>query len=170
MKESVRIAILTVSDTRTLETDTSGQYLAGAVAEAGHKVADRAIVPDDGDKIRAQVQAWVARDDVQVVITSGGTGFTGRDSTPDVIAPLFDKTMDGFSVVFHQISYTTVGLSTLQSRATAGLIDTTFVFVLPGSRGAAKDAWQGVISHQLDSEYKPCNLVDLMPRLDEGRE
>ena len=163
----VRIALLTVSDTRTLADDASGDFLAQAIEQGGHQVADRKLVRDDAQSIKDSVLGWVEASDIDVVITSGGTGFTGRDTTPDVIAPLFDKTMEGFSVVFHQISYRSVGLATLQSRATAGLIGTTFVYLLPGSKGAVKDAWQGIIRHQLDSEYKPCNLVDLMPRLDE---
>ena len=161
----VRIALLTVSDTRTPETDTSGDLLATRIVEAGHELSDRTIVTDDVDIVRAQVQQWIDRSDVDVVISTGGTGLTGRDITPEAISPLFDKTIDGFSVIFHQVSYQSIGLSTLQSRALAGLANGTFVFCLPGSNGAVKDGWDKVISHQLDSRYRPCNLVEIMPRL-----
>lgn len=161
----VRIAVLVMSDTRTLETDTSGLTLARRIEDAGHILADRKIVADDKAAIRAQVSAWIADPEVDVVITSGGTGLTGRDVTPEAVTPLFDKIIDGFSVIFHQVSYQSVGLSTLQSRAIAGLASGTFVFCLPGSNGAVKDGWDKVISHQLDSRHKPCNLVELMPRL-----
>ena len=161
----VRIAVLTVSDTRTIETDSSGDLLAARIEAAGHDLADRTIVTDDVQKVRAQVQAWIDRNDVDAVITTGGTGLTGRDITPEAVTPLFEKTIDGFSVVFHQVSYQTIGLSTLQSRALAGLAKGTFIFCLPGSNGAVKDGWDKVISHQLDSRYRPCNLVEIMPRL-----
>lgn len=161
----VRIAILVVSDTRTFETDTSAQLLADRLTEAGHTLADRKIVRDDTAKIRSTVQGWIADPEIDVVITSGGTGLTGRDITPEALVPLFDKIIEGFSVVFHQVSYQSVGLSTLQSRAVAGLAQGTFVFCLPGSTGAAKDGWDKVISFQLDSRYRPCNLVEIMPRL-----
>ncbi len=159
----VRIAVLTVSDTRDEESDTSGDLLAGRVAGAGHEVAGRAIVRDDVDAIRAQVNGWID-EGVEVVITTGGTGMTGRDVTPEALEPLFDKRLDGFSVVFHMVSYAAIGLSTLQSRATAGLIRGAFVFCLPGSNGAVKDGWS-VIAPQLDSRHSPCNMVELMPRL-----
>ncbi len=161
----VRIAILVVSDTRTLETDTSGALLADRITEAGHVVVTREIVKDDPALIQARVQSWIDDASVDVVISSGGTGLTGRDVTPEAITPLFEKTIDGFSVIFHQVSYQSVGLSTLQSRAVAGLAKGTFIFCLPGSRGAVKDGWDKVISYQLDSRHKPCNLVELMPRL-----
>lgn len=161
----VRIAVLIVSDTRTLDTDTSGATLAARIAEAGHELAERTILPDDKYAIRRQVSEWIANPEIDVVITSGGTGLTGRDVTPEAITPLFDKTIEGFSVIFHQVSYESVGLSTLQSRAVAGLAGGTFVFCLPGSNGAVKDGWDKVISYQLDSRHKPCNLVELMPRL-----
>jgi molybdenum cofactor biosynthesis protein B len=161
----VRIAVLVVSDTRTLETDTSGATLVQRIEAGGHEVADRQIVPDDKAQIRARVQTWITDPDIDVVISSGGTGLTGRDVTPEAITPLFDKTIEGFSVIFHQVSYQSVGLSTLQSRAIAGLADGTFIFCLPGSTGAVKDGWDKVISYQLDSRHKPCNLVELMPRL-----
>lgn len=161
----VRIAVLVVSDTRTMETDTSGATLAERIEAAGHILAARRILRDDVQAIRAQVSAWIADPDVDVVISSGGTGLTGRDVTPEAVTPLFDKTIDGFSVIFHQVSFQSVGLSTLQSRAVAGLASGTFVFCLPGSTGAVKDGWDKVISQQLDSRHRPCNLVDLMPRL-----
>jgi len=164
---SLNIAVLTVSDTRALEDDKSGDVLVGRLEKAGHVLADRAIVKDDIAAIASQVQSWVAREDVDIVITTGGTGFTGRDVTPDAIEPLFDKRMDGFSTLFHQISFEKIGTSTLQSRATAGLIGTTFVFCLPGSPGACKDGWDGILQYQLDYRHMPCNFVEIMPRLDE---
>ncbi|MDO8408988.1 MAG: molybdenum cofactor biosynthesis protein B [Phenylobacterium sp.] len=161
----VRIAVLSVSDTRDEETDTSGQILADRVTGAGHVLGGRTIVRDDVEAIRSQVQAWVASGQVDAVVTTGGTGITGRDVTPEALQPLFDKTLDGFSVVFHMVSYQSVGLSTLQSRATAGIIGGVFVFCLPGSNGAVKDGWDKVIAAQLDSRHGPCNMVELMPRL-----
>jgi len=161
----VRIAVLIVSDTRTLETDTSGATLVQRIEAAGHEVADRQIVPDDKAQIRARVQSWITDPDIDVVISSGGTGLTGRDVTPEAVTPLFDKTIEGFSVIFHQVSFQSVGLSPLQARSVAGLAAGTFIFCLPGSNGAVKDGWDKVISYQLDSRHKPCNLVELMPRL-----
>ncbi|MFM9858703.1 molybdenum cofactor biosynthesis protein B [Pseudoxanthobacter sp. M-2] len=161
----VTIAVLTVSDTRSLAEDRSGDTLAARIADAGHRLADRAVVTDDIEAIRARVQGWVGT--VDVVITTGGTGFTGRDVTPEALEPLFEKRMDGFSAVFHRISYDKIGTSTLQSRATAGLIGTTFVFCLPGSPGACRDAWDGILERQLDYRHRPCNFVEIMPRLDE---
>ncbi len=163
----VGIAVLTVSDTRTLADDRSGDTLAERIAGAGHRLGARAIVPDDREAIVSQVRAWVADPAIDVVITTGGTGFTGRDVTPDALEPLFDKRMDGFSWVFHQISAAKIGTSTIQSRATAGLIATTYVFCVPGSPGACKDAWDGILSLQLDFRHRPCNFVEIMPRLDE---
>ena len=163
----VRIAVLVVSDTRTMATDTSGQTLADRLTEAGHVLADRKIVIDDRQLVRQAVQNWIADPEVDAVITSGGTGLTGRDVTVEALTPLFDKVIDGFSAVFHQVSYQTVGLSTLQSRAVAGLADSTFVFCLPGSTGAVKDGWDQILKYQLDSRYRPCNMVELMPRLTE---
>jgi molybdenum cofactor biosynthesis protein B len=160
----VRVAILTVSDTRDETTDTSGQILIERVQAAGHVFAHRAVVRDDIDGVRAQVRAWIESGDVDAIITTGGTGLTGRDITVEALEPLFDKKIDGFSVVFHLVSYASVGLSTLQSRATAGLIDGVLVFCLPGSNGAVKDGWDKVIAAQLDSRHKPCNMVELMPR------
>ena len=161
----VRIAVLVVSDTRTLDTDTSGALLAERVQTAGHELADRKIVKDDPTLIRQTVQEWINDPSIDVVISSGGTGLTGRDVTPEAVSPLFEKTIDGFPVIFHQVSFQSVGLSTLQSRAIAGLAKGTFIFCLPGSNGAVKDGWDKVISYQLDSRHKPCNLVEIMPRL-----
>lgn len=163
----VRIAILTVSDTRTLETDTSGATLVERLENAGHKLADRKLIRDDIPKIRSAVQAWIASPDVDAVITTGGTGLTGRDVTHEAVSPLFEKTIEGFSVMFHMVSFESIGLSTLQSRATAGVANGTVIFCLPGSTGAVKDGWDKIISHQLDCRYRPCNLVELMPRLTE---
>ena len=162
---TVRVAVLTISDTRSAADDTSGELLAQRVTGAGHTLGARAIVPDDIETIRAQVKAWTTSGGVDVIVTTGGTGITGRDVTPEAIRPLFDKEMDGFSVVFHLVSYQTVGLSTLQSRALAGIIDGVFVFCLPGSNGAVKDGWDKVIAPQLDSRHRPCNMVELIPRL-----
>jgi molybdopterin adenylyltransferase len=164
----VRVAVLTVSDTRDEESDTSGHLLADRVKAAGHTLAGKALVADDRAAIRSQVMAWVASGEVDAIITTGGTGLTGRDVTPEALEPLFDKRIDGFSVVFHLVSYQSVGLSTLQSRATAGLIGGVFVFCLPGSNGAVKDGWDKVIAAQLDSRHKPCNMVEIMPRLMEA--
>jgi molybdenum cofactor biosynthesis protein B len=161
----VRIAVLTVSDTRDDESDTSGHVLAERIVAAGHELADKGIVKDDVVQIREQIKAWVASRSVDAIITTGGTGITGRDVTPEAVEPLFDKKIDGFSVIFHLVSYQSVGLSTLQSRATAGIVDGVFVFCLPGSNGAVKDGWDKVISAQLDSRHGPCNMVELMPRL-----
>ena len=163
----VGIAVLTVSDTRTLADDKSGDTLVARIAEAGHRLAARAIVPDDRERIRAQVEAWTKDDAVDVVITTGGTGFTGRDVTPEALEPLFEKRMDGFSEVFHRISYDKIGTATIQSRATGGVANATFIFVLPGSPGACKDAWDGILKAQLDYRHMPCNFVEIMPRLDE---
>jgi molybdenum cofactor biosynthesis protein B len=161
------IAVLAVSDTRDLASDTSGALLIAMLEEDGHRSAGRQVVPDDVQAIRAAVQAWVADPQVDVVLTTGGTGFSGRDVTPEALEPLFDKRMDGFSVLFHQYSATKIGTSTIQSRATAGLVGETFVFCLPGSRGACRDAWEGILRHQLDYRHKPCNFVEVMPRLAE---
>jgi len=163
----VSIAVLTVSDTRTSETDSSGAWLAGAIEGAGHVLAARAIVPDDIAKIRAAVQAWVDNPDIDAVISTGGTGLTGRDVTPEAVAPLFDKVIEGFAAVFHNVSFQSVGLSTIQSRACAGVANGTFIFCLPGSGGAVRDGWEKVISPQLDARTRPCNLVEIMPRLGE---
>jgi molybdenum cofactor biosynthesis protein B len=160
----VKVAVLTISDTRDEESDTSGHVLAERVTGAGHELAGKTIVPDDVAAIRKQVLAWVD-EGVEAIVTTGGTGVTGRDVTPEAIRPLFDKEIDGFSVIFHLVSYQSVGLSTLQSRALAGLVKGCFVFCLPGSNGAVKDGWDKVIAAQLDSRHGPCNMVELMPRL-----
>ena len=164
----VRIAILTVSDTRTIENDTSGDTLSSRIAHAGHELAGRELVRDDKAAISTIVERWIAAPDVDVVVSTGGTGLTGRDVTVEAIRPLFEKEIEGFSVIFHKVSFETVGLSTLQSRACAGLSRGTLVFCLPGSTGAVKDGWDHIIQYQLDSRYRPCNLVDLMPRLMEA--
>jgi molybdenum cofactor biosynthesis protein B len=161
----VRVAVLTISDTRDEESDTSGHLLAERVAGAGHVLADRGIVTDDAEAIRTRIKAWTTSGDIDAIVTTGGTGLTGRDVTPEAIEPLFDKRIEGFSVVFHLVSYQSVGLSTLQSRALAGIIDGVFVFCLPGSNGAVRDGWDKVIAAQLDSRHRPCNMVELMPRL-----
>ena len=163
----VGIAVLTVSDTRKPAEDKSGQTLADRITGAGHQLVDRAIVTDDAELIREKVLGWSRDDRIDVVITTGGTGFTGRDVTPDALESIFEKRMDGFSAVFHRISYDKIGVSTIQSRATGGVVNATFVFVLPGSPGACKDAWDGILKAQLDYRHMPCNFVEIMPRLDE---
>ena len=163
----LKIAVLTVSDTRELADDKSGSTLAERIEKAGHAVAARAIVTDDVEKIREQMRAWIADKGIDVIISTGGTGFTGRDVTPEAVEPLFQKRMDGFSTVFHLVSHAKIGTSTIQSRATAGTAGATFIFCLPGSPGACRDAWDEILVHQLDYRYRPCNFVELMPRLDE---
>lgn len=164
---SLAIAVLTVSDTRVPADDRSGDTLVERLTAAGHRLADRAIVADDVEAIRRQTRAWIADPGVDVVITTGGTGFTGRDVTPEALEPLFEKRMDGFSAIFHRISYDKIGTSTLQSRATAGVAGATYIFALPGSPGACRDAWDGILLAQLDYRHRPCNFVEIMPRLDE---
>ena len=166
---SVRIAVLTVSDTRDLASDKSGSTLIGLIEADGHEVADRAIVRDDIAAIRAKVQGWIDDNSIDVVITTGGTGFTGRDVTPEAIKPLFEKEIDGFSTVFHMISFQKIETSTIQSRACGGLARGTYIFCLPGSPGACKDAWGGILKWQLDNRHRPCNFVEIMPRLEEHR-
>ena len=161
----LRIAVLTVSDSRTKETDKSGGLLAERLAQAGHELAAKAIVTDDVDAIRVQVCAWVEDERVDVILSTGGTGFAPRDVTPEAVKPLFGREMDGFSILFHQVSYGTVGFSTLQSRAFAGQVDDTFVFCLPGSTGACRDGWDLVLKYELDSRYRPCSLAGQVPRL-----
>ena len=163
----LKIAVLSMSDTRSLAEDRSGDVLVERLRKAGHKLADRAIVIDDVEEIRRKVKAWIADPGVDVVITTGGTGFTGRDVTPEAVEPLFEKRMDGFSAVFHRISYDKIGTSTIQSRATGGVANATFIFVLPGSPGACRDAWDAILRDQLDYRHMPCNFVEIMPRLDE---
>jgi molybdopterin adenylyltransferase len=163
----VRIAVLTISDTRSLADDKSGATLAERITAAGHVLADRGIVTDDVEAIATRVKAWIADPAVDVVITSGGTGFTGRDVTPEALEPLFEKRMDGFSTLFHMVSFSKIGTSTVQTRATAGVAGATYIFCLPGSPGACRDAWDEILKHQLDYRHGPCNFVEIMPRLDE---
>jgi molybdenum cofactor biosynthesis protein B len=163
----LRVAVLTVSDTRDEDSDTSGKLLADRVTRDGHKLAARRVVKDDVPTIRAQVKDWIADPEVDVVISTGGTGLTGRDVTPEAIQPLFEKTIEGFEVVWHMTSYQSVGLSTMQSRACAGLAKGTLIFALPGSNGACKDGWDKLIRWQLDSRHKPCNLAELISRFTE---
>jgi molybdopterin adenylyltransferase len=161
----LRIAVLTVSDTRSEETDTSGALLAGRLEAAGHELAAKAIVGDEVEAISAQVRSWVADPAVDVILTTGGTGFAPRDVTPEALKPLFRREMDGFAMVFHQASFGTVGVATLQSRACAGQIEDTFVFCLPGSTGACRDGWDLVLGLALDSRYRPCSFAEQVPRL-----
>jgi molybdenum cofactor biosynthesis protein B len=160
----VRLAVLTVSDTRSLKDDPSGDLLVSKIEEAGHQVVARALCRDEGAELQAQLRTWVADPGVEVVITVGGTGVTGRDVTPEALAAVWDKEIPGFGELFRWISFQSVGTSTIQSRATAGIARGTLLFALPGSRGAVKDAWDGILVHQLDSRHRPCNFVELMPR------
>lgn len=166
----VRIAVLTISDTRTLDNDKSGDTLQERLTAAGHVLADRAIARDDVSEIRARVSGWTADPNIDVVLTTGGTGFTGRDVTPEALQPLFEKHIDGFSVVFHQVSFAKIATSTIQSRACAGVINGTYVFCIPGSPGACRDAWDEILVFQLDARHRPCNFVDIMPRLLEPKD
>jgi molybdenum cofactor biosynthesis protein B len=161
----LRIAILTVSDTRTVENDTSGALLAERVATAGHEVCGRRIVRDDIEQIRHQVRSWADDAGIDLILSTGGTGFMPRDVTPEAVRPLLRREMDGFAVVFHQASLTTVGTATLQSRAFAGQIGDTFIFCLPGSTGACRDAWDLVLANEFDSRYRPCSIAELLPRI-----
>jgi molybdopterin adenylyltransferase len=163
----VNIAVITISDTRTLADDKSGQTLVERIAGDGHVLADRAIVKDEVRQIRAKVRALTKRDDVDAIITTGGTGLTGRDVTIEALRPLFDKEIEGFGTVFHMISFQKIKTSTMQSRATAGVINGTYVFCLPGSPGACRDGWDEILRHQLDYRHGPCNFIEIMPRLDE---
>jgi len=163
----LRIAVLTVSDTRGLAEDKSGATLVERIEKAGHGVAARVIVTDDADKIRAQVKTWIGDPAIDVVITTGGTGFTGRDVTPEAVEPLFEKRMDGFATLFLMVSHAKIGTSAIQTRATAGVAGATYIFCLPGSPGACRDAWDEILVHQLDYRYRPCNFVEIMPRLNE---
>ena len=165
---SLAIALLTVSDTRTLEDDGSGDALLGRLQAAGHRLVERVLVPDNRYRIRAAVSRWIADEAVQVVISSGGTGLTGRDGTPEAVAPLLDKTIEGFGELFRVLSFETIGTSTLQSRCLAGVANGTVIFVLPGSLDAVQTAWDRLISAQLDASTRPCNLVQLLPRLRES--
>ena len=163
----LRLCVLTVSDTRGPENDTSGDYLVAALQDAGHVLAERALLPDDRYRLRAIVSRWIADEAVDGVLVTGGTGFTGRDSTPEALLPLLDKTMPGFGEMFRAISYEEIGTSTLQSRAFAGLANGSFVFCLPGSTSACCTAWERLIRAQLDARTRPCNLATLRPRLRE---
>lgn len=163
----VNIAVLTVSDTRTEEDDKSGQTLVARLTEAGHILADKVIIKDDVPSIQHQVKKWIADDGVDVVITTGGTGLTGRDVTPEALEPLYTKPIAGFGELFRMLSYDLIGTSTIQSRATGGLCGTTLVFALPGSTGACKDGWDKILVTQLDNRYRPCNFVEMMPRYSE---
>ena len=163
----LKIAVLTVSDTRSRDEDKSGATLAERIEKAGHTVGARAVVTDDVEKIRMQVKAWIADPAIDVVITTGGTGFTGRDVTPEALEPLFEKRMDGFATMFLMVSAQKIGTSAIQTRATAGVAGATYIFCLPGSPGACKDAWDDILVHQLDYRYRPCNFVEILPRLDE---
>ena len=163
----VRIAVMTVSDTRTRANDTSGDTLEARIKDAGHIVADRVIVPDEKNVIAAQLKTWIADANIDAVISTGGTGLTGRDVTPEAFRSVFEKEIDGFSAAFHRISFDKIGTSTIQSRACAGVANGTYLFALPGSPGAVKDGWDGILKLQLDYRHKPCNFVEIMPRLQE---
>ena len=164
----VRIALMTVSDTRDAANDKSGDTLAGRIAEAGHVLAERTIITDDQAKIASQLRTWIADPMIDVVISTGGTGLTGRDVTVEAFKSVFEKEIDGFSAVFHQISFAKIGTSTVQSRACAGVAKGTYLFALPGSPGAVKDGWDGILKYQLDIRHKPCNFVEILPRLTEN--
>jgi molybdenum cofactor biosynthesis protein B len=163
----LKLAVLTVSDTRELSDDKSGATLVERIQKAGHAVAERAIVADDVEEIRARVRKWVSDPAIDVIITTGGTGFTGRDVTPEAVEPLLEKRMEGFSTLFLMVSHAKIGTSAIQTRATAGVAGATYIFCLPGSPGACRDAWDEILLHQLDYRYRPCNFVEIMPRLDE---
>lgn len=164
----IRIAILTISDTRGEADDKSGATLLRLAEEAGHKIAARAIVKDEIEAIREQVRLWSEQGDIDAIVTTGGTGLTGRDVTPEAVRPLFDKEIDGFPVLMHMISYQKIGTSTVQSRSLAGVIGECYIFCLPGSPGACRDAWEGILKPQFDIRHGPCNFVEIMPRLGEG--
>ena len=164
---AIKIAIMTISDSRTEETDTAGQLLVDRLNDAGHQLAEKIIVQDNKYRIREVMSRWIADDDVQAVVTTGGTGLTGRDITPESVRPLFDKEIEGFGETFRWLSYQHIKTSTIQSRAFAGLANGTPIFCLPGSPGACRDGWDEIISHQLDMRHKPCNLIEMMPRFTE---
>lgn len=163
--KSLNIAVLTISDSRTIETDRSGDTLEKLLAKSGHALAERTIVADDKYAIRAVISQWIINQNIDVIVSTGGTGVTGRDGTPEAVMPLLDKVIDGFGEMFRNLSYASIGASTLQSRAVAGVANATYIFCLPGSPGACQDAWEKLISAQLDYRTRPCNLVELMPRL-----
>ena len=167
--KTLSIALLTISDTRSMEEDKSGSTLEQLATSAGHSVTDRRLVKDDIYAIRATTSQWIANENIQVIITTGGTGFTGRDSTPEALEPLFDKTIDGFGELFRQISFKEIGSSTIQSRALAGIANGTLIFSLPGSSNAVETAWQQILKNQLDIDFKPCNFAELIPRFREHR-
>lgn len=166
----VRIAVMTVSDTRTTEDDKSGNILVERLQKAGHVLADRTIVKDDIEAITGQLKSWIADSEIDVVISTGGTGLTGRDVTPEAFQSVYEKEIEGFAILFHRLSFEKIGTSTVQSRATAGVAGGTYLFALPGSPGACKDGWDGILEQQLDSRHKPCNFVEIMPRLNEHLE
>ena len=168
--QALAIAVLTVSDTRGADEDTSGDLLVERLEQTGHRLAARRIVRDDVYQIRAVVSAWIADPDIDAVLTTGGTGFTGRDSTPEALTPLFDKTIDGFGELFRQVSYTEIGSSTIQSRAVAGLANATLVFAMPGSTNACRTAWDKILENQFDANFRPCNFAELLPRFREGHD
>ncbi|PIW31337.1 MAG: molybdenum cofactor biosynthesis protein [Rhodobacterales bacterium CG15_BIG_FIL_POST_REV_8_21_14_020_59_13] len=165
--ETVGFAVMTVSDTRNTITDKTGPWLREQIAQEGHAVIDHAIVPDDIASIQAQLKTWIAAPEIHAIIATGGTGLTGRDVTPEAMRPIFDKEMDGFAAVFHQVSYKSVGVSTIQSRAIAGISGGTYLFAIPGSSGGCRDAWNHVLRDEFDRTHGPCNLVELIPRLTE---
>ncbi len=165
---AINIAVLTVSDSRTIEDDKSGRMLVDRIAEAGHFLADRAIVPDDRSEIVARLEDWIANPDIDVVIATGGTGVTGRDVTPEAFASLYEKEIAGFGELFRLVSFEKIGTSTIQSRATAGVAGGTYLFALPGSPGACRDGWDEILKWQLDNRFRPCNFVEIMPRLSEN--
>ena len=165
-RHSVRVAILTISDTRCFDTDTSGAWLQQAVEKDGHKLIERRLVIDDIYQIRATASNWIADNNIDVILTTGGTGFTGRDSTPEALAPIFDKHIEGFGELFRQLSYSEIGTSTVQSRSLAGLANHTVIFCLPGSTGACKTGWDGIIREQLDSTFEPCNFIQHIVKKD----
>ena len=167
--KSLSVALLTISDTRSMEEDQSGSTLEQLATSAGHSVTDRQLVKDDIYAIRATTSQWIANENIQVIITTGGTGFTGRDSTPEALEPLFDNTIDGFGELFRQISFKEIGSSTIQSRALAGIANGTLIFSLPGSSNAVETAWQQILKNQLDIDFKPCNFAELIPRFREHR-
>jgi molybdenum cofactor biosynthesis protein B len=163
----LRVAVLTVSDSRTLASDTSGEYLCAQLNSGGHEVVERKLIPDDIYQVRAVVSAWIADPHIGIVITTGGTGLTGRDGTPEAVQPLLDKTIEGFGELFRYLSYSDIGTSTVQSRALGGVANQTYLFCLPGSTGACRLAWEKILSLQLDSRHRPCNFAELIPRLKE---
>jgi molybdenum cofactor biosynthesis protein B len=164
MSDALAIAVLTISDTRGLDEDTSGTFLAESLVESGHRLADRQIVIDDIYRIRAVVSGWIADSDIECVLTTGGTGFTRRDSTPEAIAPLLDVTVDGFGELFRSLSYQEIGSSTVQSRAVGGMVNGTLIFCMPGSTGACRTGWNGILREQLDINFRPCNFAELIRR------